>query len=723
MSARWSYAVWVGGMLLACLALRVIDPHPIARLRLQVFDFYHQLKPRQFDPAVPVRIVDIDERSLREVGQWPWPRSILARLVQRLTEAGAIVIGFDVMFPEPGRATPEDLLASLPANGTLQAARQRLLAGPLDLGDVQFAAALQGTRVVLGFMGSADGVPLAASAPQPVERGVPDTTIYAPTFQGAIASLPRLQLAATSAGAMNWLPEHDQIVRRLPLLVVVGDDVRPSLAAELLRLGQSPTARIVVVPAGARNGIAEVRIGNAIVPTDASGQIWLKPTHSDRRRYLSAAGVLDGTVPRSEIEGRIILIGTSAAGLLDLRTSSLEASIPGVEMHAQAIEQMALGTYLMRPDYAAGLELIVLAAGGLSLAVLVASLRPVWGVTVGIAATIGFGTASWLAFSRAGYLLDPVYPGLSLAAIFAVAATQLYRSAESDRARILGAFGHYVSSSVIDQLAADPQRLTLGGETREITVLFCDVRGFTGISERLDAAELTRFLNRLLTPLSDAVLETRGTIDKYMGDAIMAFWNAPLDDTEHAANACRAALAMMQALDGLNAEWAAEAEARGEAHTPVAIGIGIATGLCCVGNLGTERRFDYSVIGDNVNVAARLQNQTKQLGTPILVAASTAAAAPAFALLPVADVDLKGKSGPVTAIALLGDPAAADGAAFRRLSDAFLAYRAAAAVGHADNARARLDEVRELGGAPMAELCRKLAAQPLPKPADRAESG
>ena len=316
---------------------------------------------------------------------------------------------------------------------------------------------------------------------------------------------------------------------------------------------------------------------------------------------------------------------------------------------------------------------------------------------IGLSAIAAVFAASWLAYSDAGLLFDPVYPSIAILVLYLTTSLNTYMRSEADRNRVRSAFSHYVSAPLVEELARNHDKLKLGGETREVSVLFADVRGFTRISEGLTAEELIRFLNRLFTPLSDVILEERGTIDKFMGDAVMAFWNAPLLDGAHARNACIAALRMLQELDGLNAAWASEARERGETASPVRIGIGLNTGECCVGNVGSPQRFDYSILGDVVNIASRLEEATKSYAIPIVAGETTAAAAPELAFLELDSVPIRGKEREVRIYALLGDEAVAASERFRQLKSAFAALKKALSAGDSDAALDSLSACRSLG--------------------------
>jgi adenylate cyclase len=659
MGPRLLYVLILGAVIAGVLALRIWDPGPVARLRSLVFDSYQQIRPRAFDPTLPVRIVDIDEESLKRIGQWPWPRTVLAELVNKLVANGAATIGFDMVFPEPDRLSPANALHFWPKAEALQSLREEVEKLPSN--DQVFAEAIGKAPVVLGFIATPQGTSIPVSKAG-FAHGGDDPMLFAPYYSGAAASLPELQEQASGAGSLNWLPEHDQIIRRMPMLVRIGDKLYPSLAADVLRLAQGASTFVVKSSGasgeaafGEKTGIARIRIGDYEVPTEANGQMWIRFTHQAKERYLPAWRVLNGEIGKDEIDGRLLIVGTSAAGLLDLRSTPLDASVPGVELHAQTIEQILQGAFLQRPDFATPAELLYILAIGCLIAFLIYRTGAAGSALLGgiaIAAVLG---VSWYAFDVFGWLVDPVYPAIALTAIYLAGTLFVFLRTERERNRVRNAFSHYMAPALVERLAGDPSRLKLGGETRDMTLLFSDVRGFTGISQGLDAEELTRFLNSLFTPLSNIILEEQGTIDKFMGDAVMAFWNAPLDDSEHPSNACRAALRMMDQMRQLNTRWRQEAEALGRPFKPVQLGIGLNTGVCCVGNLGSETRFDYSVIGDNVNVASRLEGQSKTYEVGTVVGESTTARAPEFAFIELDLLKVKGRTEATRIYALLGD--------------------------------------------------------------------
>jgi adenylate cyclase len=661
MGPRLLYVLIVGTVILASLALRIWDPSPVARLRSLVFDAYQRVDPRVFDPSLPVRIVDIDEESLKQVGQWPWPRTVLANLVDKLNANGAAAVGFDMVFPEPDRMSPANTLRFWPKSDALAGLREEVEKLPSN--DQVFAEAIGKGPVVLGFIATPQGTSIPETKAG-FAHGGDDPKLFAPFYQGAAASLKELQDKAQGAGSLNWIPEHDQIIRRMPMVIRVGDRLYPSFAADMLRLAQGASTYVVKSSGasgekafGEKTGIVGVKVGEFEVPTEANGQMWIRFTPESKHRYVPAWKVLNGEIGADAIEGRILIIGTSAAGLLDLRATPLEASVPGVSLHAQAIEQILQGAYLQRPDFATPAELLYILVLGLLIAFLIYRMGALGSAVLGGLAIVSVIGVSWYAFDAFGWLVDPIYPAIALTAIYLAGTLVVFLRTERERNRVRHAFSHYMAPALVERLAGDPSRLKLGGETRDMTLLFSDVRGFTTISEGLDAEELTRFLNSLFTPLSNIILEEQGTIDKFMGDAVMAFWNAPLDDSQHPSHACSAALRMMREMKVLNERWREEAEAKGRPFKPVRLGIGLNTGVCCVGNLGSETRFDYSVIGDNVNVASRLEGQSKTYDVGTVVGESTTARAPDFAFLELDLLKVKGKTEATRAFALLGDSA------------------------------------------------------------------
>ncbi len=702
---RWLHVAIALALLFVGFALRATDPEIVRGLRLVVFDVFQRIEPRAYQPA-PVRIVDLDDETLERLGQWPWPRTLVARLVARLTELGAAVVVFDMVFAEPDRTSPKQVLALWPDMPAVEALRRQ--SSELPDHDRVLAETIAGGNVVTGFVLTHGGLPRRPAAKKGFAFGGDSPLPFVPNFTGAVVNLAEIEAAAAGNGSFNLSAERDGIIRRMPLVLRIGDDLYPSLTLEALRLAQGGRPSFIIKSSGAsgeasfgaHTGINHVKVGTFAVPTDSLGRMWLHFTGPVPERFIPAWKVLEPGFPRDAVEGFIVLVGTSAAGLKDQRATPLDPVAAGVEIHAQALEQIILGDFLERPDWATGAEIIFLVVLGLVLIVLLPLVGALWCAVAGGMAATGAFAFSWYAYDQWNWLTDPVYPSMFVMLIYLVESLVGFLRTEAEKRQVRGAFGRYMSPALVEQLANNPDQLKLGGEMKDMTLLFCDIRGFTGISEiyKSDPEGLTRLINRFLTPMTDLILDRRGTIDKYMGDCIMAFWNAPLDDEHHARNACDSALGMMKRLTQLNDELRAEAEAEGKPYMPIKIGIGLNSGGCCVGNMGSEQRFDYSVLGDDVNLAARLEGQSKTYGVDIVIGENTFARAGAFATIELDLIKVKGKDEAVRIYALLDERGAADAPGFKAFNQRHLAMLAAYRGQQWQRARELVAECRKLNG-------------------------
>lgn len=637
-----------------------------------VFDAFQRIAPRTYDASLPVRVVDIDEESLRRFGQWPWPRDRLAAVVNTLGDLGASTITLDIVLAEPDRASPEQILERLP-DGPEKTALTPMLEGRSN--DRALATALLKNRSVIGLVLVNDlPRPLPASKAAFAQAG-DAAALFLPSFQGAVPPLPMLSDAASGLGAVNWVPDRDILVRRVPLMFLVGEEIVPSLALETLRITKQASTILVkasnasgVEAFGAPSGISQVKVGDLALATDPDGSVRMHYSGTHAERYIPFWKIVDGLVSREDIEGRTILIGSSAASLSDLRSTPLHSSVPGVEIHAEILEQMLSGVQLIRPDFAPGVEILLLLIGALIAGMLARTAGPIpaaGAIALLFPAMMGL---SWVAFSRLDYLIDPVMPMLTVLGTYIAATLLVYRQSDGEKRQIRAAFSHYVAADVVRAIAADPSRLKLGGETKPLTVLFSDLRDFTARSEDMPAENVIRFLNLMHTPLTAAVLAERGTIDKYIGDGLMAFWNAPLDVVDHVDCACRTAIAMQRCMSDVEATLAREIGPDIVAHGPLRLGIGISTGMAFVGNMGSSLRFDYSTVGDTVNTAARIEPLTRIYDVPIIVSHAVAAVARGFVFLPIDTVRLKGKARPTRIYALHAERS--------QLTEAFTAFQA-----------------------------------------------
>jgi adenylate cyclase len=684
-------------ILILAVAIKFGNFVVVNQLQLATFDVFQQNHPRPYSPQ-PVRIVDIDDESLALVGQWPWPRTKLATLTQNLTEMGAAAIAFDVVFAEKDRTSPKQIAELWDDHASLKP-----LIHQLPDHDALFAESIAQSNVVTGFVLTSQLSRRLPDIKAGYSHAGADPKPFVMPFTGSVNSIRPLEEAAAGNGALNSSPDRDGILRRVPLIFRISDRLIPSLAAESLRIAQGAGSYIVKSSdaSGSTNfnentGITHIKIGGFSVPTDATGTFWMHYTEEVPERYVPAWKVVDATsgLDPALIEGHIVLIGTSAAGLKDIRSTPLNPVTSGVEVHAQALEQILSDSFLHRPDWVEGAEMLGMILIGLALIFLLARLGALWGaVFTAITLTSAIGLC-WYLFVHHQLLIDPVTPSLAILMVYFSESLIRYISTEREKRQVRDAFSHYMSPDLVNELAANPDSLKLGGEMKEMTVLFLDIRGFTTISEGFDAQGLTHFINQFLTPMTDVILSHRGTIDKYMGDCIMAFWNAPLDDPDHARHACIASLKMYQALNTLNQQRKEESETENVAFLPIHIGVGLNTGECCVGNMGSDQRFDYSVLGDAVNLASRLEGQSKTYGVDVVIGNATHHAVADMATLELDLIRVKGKTQPEHIFALLGDDSLAARESFQQFRDQFHAMLKAYRSQAWDDARQLLHHCR-----------------------------
>ncbi len=561
-------------------------------------------------------IVDIDDASLARVGRWPWPRERIAALAGALFERQrAALVGFDMVFSEPEAGST---------------------------GDAALARALAGRPAVLGyFLADQAGAPRSGVLPAPLFDGaLPGTTAW----RGWAANIAPLAAAAPAAGFFNALPDADGVLRSLPLVATVDGAVRESLVLAMLRTqAGAPAAHalpgaIELQQAGARLRIPLDARGAVRVPYRGAGG-----PHGGSFDYVSAADVLDAKLPDNALAGKLVLVGSSAPGVFDLRSTPLAAVYPGVEVHASLLSGLLDGRGPVAPDWARGYEVAQLLAVAALLALLLPRLRPARAAAATIALAIALIVLDqWL--YRAHGLALPLASALLLTALVYAGITGWGVVVEgAPRRELAKLFGTYVPPELVAQMARDPQRYGMQAENRVLTILFCDMRNFTRVSEALPPEELRALINRFFSAMTQEIRAHRGTLDKYIGDAIMAFWGAPVADDDHALHAVQAALGMIARMDGLNREL------RERGLPEISLGIGINNGLVCVGDMGSDIRRSYTVMGDAVNLASRIEALTRVYGVDILIGESTRAAiGQRLALVEADRVRVKGKQQAVT---------------------------------------------------------------------------
>ncbi len=665
-------------ILAVCLGSMIISLDETTGIKMRisnlVFEAYIKLKPRPADDTII--FVDIDDASLAQIGQWPWPRTILSDMIQSIHDAGAATIIFDGVLAEPDRTSPLHIAGLL---GDDHPAKEALQSLP-DNDDTLAQTIKNVGNFVAGFShGSNPQAPILkgrilakkdvkAYFMNPQQSGMPP-------FKTTAQFLRPLQKNAAGNGSFMASLDPDGVIRKTTLLFHNGKNLYPSLILEGLRVYEKTYKGYVKLDwneAFAQNPMQSpfyAKFAGRQIPISHEGDMWIHYRPFKRSEQISARKFIANGAdnPRPDLTDKIVFIASEAEGLKDLRATPL-GNIAGVKVHMNALEQILQNAYLTRPPRALDYEFFAGIAAGTLIALLSFAINPAWLLLItGSIIGAAFGV-SWHLFTAQGLLLDPVTPSLIALIIFIIASALGFLKTEADRKHIRAAFGHYISPEFMRELTGNPDKLQLGGEIKDLTIMFTDIRKFTSISEGLTPQELIALMNDFLTPMSDLVMQNRGTIDKYMGDAMMAFWNAPLDDPKHHRNACRAALGMQAALEPINQRVAQQAAKINKTPVLLRAGIGINTGPCAVGNMGSKQRFAYSTLGDAVNLASRLEGQTKTYGVGILIGESTYREVCDFAALEMDIIQVKGKKQPVHIYALLGDDNDALDANFQALN-------------------------------------------------------
>lgn len=630
--------------LLAGLALLVWEPVSLRVLRNLTFDQFQRLHPRS-DISAPVRIIDIDDTSLQLLGQWPWPRARIAQMTTSLQRAGASAIVYDFLWSEPERS-------SVPGGADAPA--------PLASSDRQLIDAVGNGRVVLGFALQRNAARVAAPAAVAMPRTDPIVGGSAPAmragrarfvitgasplpflhdFDAAIDALAPLAAAADGYGALNFIADADGVIRRVPLLVRRGDVIVPTLVSEALRVADRSTN--VAIRTSPHAGITGLRIGARDIDTSANGEIWIHYARPRPERTIAALTLLAGKVPDAQLQGRIVLVGTSAQGLMDVRFNPLGGVIPGVEVHAQMLEQILGGATLTRPGWANALEAVTIGVAGAAVGLV--------GLSFGALASLGFvllmvlliWSAAWLAFVHAGQLLDPASVTLAVLATFGAASVVRHVRSERRQRWVRAAFSRYISPNLVTYLMRNPDSLELSGRRQECSFVFTDLAGFTSMMEQKDPADAVALLNGYLDGMIAITFAHEGTLDRIVGDAVAVMFSAPVTKADHRRRALQCALAMQR----FSAAYVARLAARGIAFGQTRIGVH--TGFVIVGNFGSSSMFDYRALGDVVNTAARLEGANKHLGTSMCVSQATLTEDGEVLTRPIGRLLMQGKTVPL----------------------------------------------------------------------------
>ena len=612
------------GLIWSQLTMTPGEPSLMNRLDFLLYDkrFNTMLEP----PAPSdhnIVVVDVDERSLQSQGRWPWSRSKLATLVSQLAAQGAIVIAFDVVFSEKERS----LLSSIGEKSdttvlSLPEIEQNLKAWGVDLDpDQTFAESFSETDVVLGlFFQDSESIQVGKMPPFVLELDPKEAERSVIIKKdGFTANLPILQDNALRGGFVTTFTDADGVIRRSPLVMLQENKVYPSLS---LAAGMSylflDSIELFTERIGEVETVTSVQIGDQRIPTDAKGQVIVSykgPAKS--YPYISAEDVINGKVEPGVLENSIVFVGTSAIGLADLRSTPVGIQYPGVEVHVNILRTLLDGGAYSKPDWELGAVILQLLIIGLVLSFLLPKLKPIPLLITSLSAFSVVVISNFYVWHEFHLDLSLVNVLLLIVVLAVLNFTEGFLRENNQRRMLKGMFDQYVPPAHIEAMIKDPEAYNFEGESREMTVMFSDIRGFTTLSEQLNAADLKKLLNRFFTPITGIIFENKGTIDKYVGDMVMAFWGAPIEDKRHTVHAIRAALEMLDCVEELKVEF------KSIGLPEVNIGVGLNTGMMNVGDMGSTFRRAYTVLGDSVNLGSRLESITKFYGAKLLIGPET----------------------------------------------------------------------------------------------------
>ena len=592
------------------LGIRIDNSDTVKTLRYKTWDYFQTIHPRQ-DVSDFVTIVDIGEKDIAKYGQWPWPRHIMAMLHAKLGDAGAVVINYNILFAEPDRMGSTQYLNSFPMSDETRELLQKNLVDT-DRVFAEVIKASGNTILMMSVKNNADNV--LPSTTQIIKKGNVEPWLW--NYAGIVPPLTELTVGVAGSGVNVTAPEPDSVVRKMPILITVGNKIYPSMLIENVRI-INKSKRIKVV--AKEHGIDEVLVSkNAGIPVNHNAEMYINYANPKKYNHVSADYVLSSEFDGNAVKGKIVIVGLDAAGLSVLKYTPFGLTTDQ-EITAQALDTLLTGKHLLRVPQADTYEILFMGLLGLLMIILIPRVSVLFSVPLLVFVLGGISYASFMAYANKGFLIDPSFAVLYIFLIWSHSTYNNFATQSRLRKQIKKQFEHYLDPGMVKKLQKDPSLLKLGGETREMTFLFSDIRGFTPISEKYkgNPEGLTKLINRFLTRMTDVIIANGGTIDKFMGDCIMAFWNAPIENNKHRELAVKSALEMTVALKELNMHLQAEGLPQ------INIGIGINTGEALVGNMGSEQRFDYSVIGDAVNLASRLESSSKTLGKTIVIGEDT----------------------------------------------------------------------------------------------------
>ncbi len=703
-------AVWALPLAVLVVALFVLgsDTATLAtRLRGILFDAYQHSAPRpyldtQAKSGFSVRVLDIDRASIERFGPWPWPHALLAKLTREMSEQGAAMVVFALPLDKPDPSAPKNLIAGIPPGPSFDATRSILEAMPSP--DTALAQAFSQIATVSGFtLGDEQSAIPPALKAGVVHLGAQDPFIQVPAFASAAGAIAIVESASAGIGALNLTVDADGKIRRMPLVLRWNGRNVPSLDAEVLRLAKHDSALTMRGDEsdnglfGASPGVVSVEALDADLPTAPDGSLWIAYSGERAERNISAAA-LDQSAPGAQsLKGAIVYVGAP-----DDLLATPDGARTAANVHAEAMENILLGTPLRRPASAIEAELACLALFGLGAVFLFARFGVWWaGAFAGIAVAAA-GAVSWHLYAVNHVLFDALGPGFGLACVFAAGAGARLLEVANTRARLRAAFADALSAEAIEKIAHRPSLLKLDGETRTVTYLSCGIRAFASLADafRDDPVGFTRLLQRVLAPLMDEVLLHRGTIDRVTSEGFTCFWNAPLDDPEHAIHACEAASGMMEVIAKTNELVTHERRIDGVALSPVEIGIGISTSSAIAGGFRAHGRTAYAVNGDCTVVAQRIQALSGQYGPAVIVSEDTRKSSErGFAFLEVDYVTAGARDEPIKLYAMLGNPVMRASPKFRALMTFHDHIFQSLRTQQWQKARELIDQCRKLSGA------------------------
>jgi len=613
-------------------------------------------------------IATIDEKSLTELGRWPWPRTTIARLVETLKKNGAKAVGFDVVFSEPdensGLKTINELTQEARQIGLADNRLLAMMGKKKESADTDAALAKaieKAKNITLGYFFHTSAKEVGHLTAKNIEAAEEDignskfamikaaknvnesAIIHA---YAAVPNLKQLSAVAENSGYFNAFPDSDGAIRWSPLVIKFRDSYYSSLALSLLT--QYLDWPMVVLHLG-EFGVEGITIDKVEIPTDDTGRFlvnYLGPVRTFP--HFSISDILNGRIPPEKIRGKMVMVGATATGIYDLRVTPFSTVYPGVEIHATVIDNILHNNFLKQSWWIKFLDIVSIILFGLIMGMIIPKLKAIQGLLIAFPFTGAYFVVNVFLFSHYNMWLNLVYPVLTMLAVYLGITVYRYMTEEREKKKVRNAFQFYLTASVITEMLKDPTKLKLGGDKKQLTAMFSDIRGFTTISEQLSPEELVHLLNEYLTAMTDIVFKYDGLLDKYMGDAIMAVFGAPLDQPDHALRSCRTALEMLHTLKQLQIKWSAEGKPF------MNMGVGINTGDMVVGNMGSQMRFDYTVMGDSVNLASRLEGINKEYGTNIVISEFTYAIVKDDLYCRELDaVRVKGKKLPVTIYELL----------------------------------------------------------------------